>query len=229
LHPVVRVKICGLTRVDEALACAHAGADWIGLNLYPGSPRFVPEAKAASIVAALPPSVAAVGIFVDRPAAEIAEVAERLGLAIVQLHGREPPEVLHELGHLRVVRTFRLRQTDCWAEVNGYLDRAKALGRLPDAVLIDTYRPGTVGGTGEAIEDRILDGIPSLPRLILAGGLTAQNVAAKVARVRPWMVDVASGVENAPGRKDLDLVVAFVRAARSVPYGDPDSTDRKDR
>jgi phosphoribosylanthranilate isomerase len=226
---VVRVKICGLTRVDEATACAHAGADWIGLNFYPGSPRFVPEAEAALIVAALPQSVSAVGIFVDTPPAVVADVAARLGLAIVQLYGDGPADELRELDHLRVIRAFRLEHTGSWVKVNGYLERAQALGRSPDAVLIDTYRAGQAGGTGATIADDILDGIPPCPRLILAGGLTPHNVTAKVARVRPWMVDVASGVETAPGRKDLALVTAFITAAHSVPHGVPDSAHAPDQ
>jgi len=223
------VKICGVTRLDDALACASAGADWIGLNLYPGSPRFVPEAEAALIVAALPPSVCAVGIFVDRSPVEVADVATRLGLTIVQLHGHEPPEDLAELDRLQVIRAFRLEQADSWVEVNRYLDRAQALGRSPDAVLIDSYRSGQAGGTGATIADELLDGIPPLPRLILAGGLNPRNVAARVARVRPWMVDVASGVETAPGRKDLALVASFISAARSVPHAGLDSSQARGR
>jgi phosphoribosylanthranilate isomerase len=226
---VVRVKICGLTRVDEAMACALAGADWIGLNFYPGSPRFVPEAEAALIIAALPRSVSAVGIFVDKPPALVADIAARLGLAIVQLHGDGPAEELRELDHLQVIRAFRLEHAGSWGKVNGYLDQARALGRSPDAVLIDAYRAGQAGGTGATIADEILDGIPPFPRLILAGGLTSRNVAAKVARVQPWMVDVASGVETAPGRKDLALVTAFITAARSVPHGDLNSAQAPDR
>ena len=95
-----------------------------------------------------------------------------------------------------------------------YVARAQALGRVPDAILIDAHVPGQAGGTGTTVNEELLDCIPPLPRLILAGGLTAENVAAKVARVRPWMVDVASGVESAPGRKDPAKVAAFVRAAK---------------
>jgi phosphoribosylanthranilate isomerase len=213
---VVRVKICGLTRIDEALACAAAGADWIGLNLHPGSPRYIQPQEAARIVAALPEPVAAVGVFVDRAAAEVARVAEQLHLGIVQLHGQEPPEDLIALDHLRVVRAFRLASASDWRRVNEYLARAEALGRAPDAILIDSYVAGQPGGTGVPIAEEALDGIPPRHHLILAGGLTPENVARRVARVRPWMVDVASGVENAPGRKDPALVTAFIRATRSA-------------
>jgi phosphoribosylanthranilate isomerase len=214
--PVIGVKICGLTRVDEALACVAMGADWIGLNFHPGSPRYVPPEEAAAIIGALPASASAVGVFVDRPAIQVAELATRLGITIVQLHGQEPPEDLLALGSLQIIRAFRLDRAAAWSRVTEYLSRAGALGRVPDAVLVDAYVAGQPGGTGATVADEVLDSIPPLGRLILAGGLTPENVAERVARARPWMVDVASGVEKSPGRKDLARVAAFIRAARSV-------------
>jgi phosphoribosylanthranilate isomerase len=211
----VRVKICGVTCVDDAMACAEAGADWIGLNFHPASPRYLELSRAAEIIAVLPASLSVVGLFVDRPAREVAEVAGRLGLEIVQLHGHEPPSDLLALNHLQIIRAFRLKPASAWSEVTEYLDRAKSMGRLPDAVLIDAYVAGMPGGTGATIENDVLECVPPLPRLILAGGLTPLNVAERVARVRPWMVDVASGVESSPGRKDHARVAAFIRAARA--------------
>jgi phosphoribosylanthranilate isomerase len=213
---VVRVKICGLTRVDEAVACASLGADWIGLNFHPGSARYVAPEAARAIALALAGPATAVGIFVDRPAAEVAMLADRAGIGVVQLHGDEPPEDLLELGSLQVVRAFRLERASGWRRVALYLARAEALGRVPDAVLVDAQVPGQPGGTGVVIADEVLDSIPPLPRLILAGGLTPENVAERVGRARPWMVDVASGVESAPGRKDLARVEAFIRAVREA-------------
>lgn len=210
----VRVKVCGLTSVAEALACASAGADWIGLNFHPPSPRRIDLGLAAEVIAALPSSAQAVGLFVDRPPTEVAQVVDHLGLRIVQLHGQEPPEVLRDLTGIQVVRAFRLGNAEAVKEMKRYLRRAEDLGRAPDAVLIDGYAPNQAGGTGQMIGEDILDGLPPLPRLILAGGLTAENVAQRAARVRPWMVDVASGVESAPGRKDLARVAAFIRAAK---------------
>jgi len=215
-QPFVGVKICGLTSVEDGLACAAAGVDWIGLNFHPGSPRCITRAKAAAIIGVLPPSVAPVGVFVNRPAAEVADVAEYLGLEIVQLHGQEPVEDLLALGELQLIRAFRLGQPSDWRTVVDYLARAHSIGRVPDAVLIDAYVAGQPGGTGATVAADVLDCIPPLPRLILAGGLTPENVAAKVARVQPWMVDVASGVESIPGRKDPAKVTAFVKAARSA-------------
>jgi phosphoribosylanthranilate isomerase len=214
LHSRVRVKICGVTRLDDALSAADAGADWIGLNFQPASPRRVDTATARSIATALPKSVQAVGVFVNRPPSEIAETARQVGLSIVQLHGEEPPEDLLALKSLQVIRAFRLAGRESLGLILAHLLRCEALGRPPDAVLIDAYRPGLQGGTGLLIEDELLAELPPLPRLILAGGLTPENVAERVARVNPWMVDVASGVESAPGCKDTAKVAAFLRATK---------------
>jgi phosphoribosylanthranilate isomerase len=213
-HPEVLVKICGLTCVEDALACAELGADWIGLNFHPASPRYVDPDVASAIVEALPRRVTVVGVFVDRPVAEVAELADRVGLGTLQLHGHEPPEDLAALGRFRVVRAFRLCPAGGWAIISEYLARAEALGHPPDSVLVDAYVPGLSGGTGTTIDPSLLDDRPALPRLILAGGLTPENVAQRIARGRPWMVDVASGVESAPGRKDRASVAAFIRAVR---------------
>jgi phosphoribosylanthranilate isomerase len=221
-NSAVLVKICGLTCVEDAQVCVEMGADWIGLNFHPGSPRYVAHGVAADIIAALPDTVAAVGVFVDRPPIEVAEVAERLGLDIVQLHGREPPEDLLRLKPFRVIRAFRLGHPSAWKGVCDYVAQADALGRPLDGVLVDAYVGGQPGGTGVSIADDILDCRPHLPRLILAGGLTPRNVADRVARIRPWMVDVASGVESVPGRKDPDSVAAFIRAARGADRAEDD-------
>jgi phosphoribosylanthranilate isomerase len=210
----MRVKICGLTRIDQAVACADLGVDWIGLNFHPASPRYVQPEDAAAIVAALPASVSPVGVFVELPIAQVADFAARIGLKIVQLHGRESPEAIGLLRPLRVVKAFRLESYAAWARVVDYLAQAETLGCRPDAVLIDAYVPGKPGGTGRTIDSDLLESRPPLDRLILAGGLTPENVAEHVRRVRPWMVDVASGVESAPGSKDLSKVAAFVQAVR---------------
>jgi phosphoribosylanthranilate isomerase len=213
---VVRVKICGVTCVDDAVGCARLGADWIGINFHPGSPRYVAPEGAAAIVAALPTSARAVGVFVDRPAREVAGLANHLGIGIVQLHGEEPPEDVIELREFQIVRAFRMERASGWIHVTEYLERAAFLGRAPDAVLIDARVSGQMGGTGALITDDVLDAIPRMSGLILAGGLTPENVAARAERAQPWMVDVASGVESIPGRKDLTRVEAFISAVRSV-------------
>jgi phosphoribosylanthranilate isomerase len=219
--PEVLVKICGLTCVEDALACAELGADWIGLNFHPPSPRCVDPSRAESILAALPGHVTAVGVFVDRPAGAVAEVADRLGLDVVQLHGNESPEDVAALGRFKVIRAFRLRTAEGWTIVAEFLARTEALGRPPHGVLVDADVPGVAGGTGVTVDASVLDAVPPLPRLILAGGLTAENVGDRIRRVRPWMVDVASGVESAPGRKDSARVAAFIQAVRAAVAGQP--------
>ena len=131
----VKVKICGLTNPAEAVQCASAGADWIGLNFHPSSPRRVDISLAAEIVAALPEGCAAVGLFVDRPPGEVAETAERVGLRVVQLHGNEPAEDFLALRHLTVVRAYRLGDLGAVRMMTAHLDKADSLGRSPDAVL----------------------------------------------------------------------------------------------
>jgi phosphoribosylanthranilate isomerase len=214
--PRVRIKVCGLTSLSDALGCARAGVDWVGLNFHPASPRCIDPSLAAEIVSELPGTTEPVGLFVDRPPHEVAALAERVGLSIVQLHGNEPPSDLVSLGHLRIVRAFRLADSASVARMTTFLQEAAALGRLPDAVLIDAYVPGQPGGTGATIAWELLDRLPPLPHLILAGGLTPENVGERIARVRPWMVDVASGVESAPGRKDLARVDAFIEGVRRL-------------
>jgi phosphoribosylanthranilate isomerase len=215
----VRVKICGLTRVDEAVACVQAGADLIGLNFHSGSARFVDLSRAGEIIAAIARPARAVGLFVNRPADEVARIADQLGLVYIQLHGDEPPEDLRVLDRFSIIRAFRLGSVADIGAMNNYLERARAAGRSPDAVLVDAHVPGRVGGTATLVAEDVLAEIPPLPRLILAGGLTPENVAERVARARPWMVDVASGVESSPGRKDAVKVAAFIQAARRMPLG----------
>jgi phosphoribosylanthranilate isomerase len=215
-YRAVRVKVCGLTSVDEARACAALGVDWIGLNFHPPSPRYVDPRRASEIAAALPPEVSAVGVFVNRPPDEISDVAERVGLALVQLHGDEPPEHLRSLLHLRVVKAFRLDCGSAWERVSAYIACTHSIGAKLEAVLIDAYIPGIPGGTGQLVADDVFRHVPPLPPLILSGGLTPENVARRAAQVMPWMVDVASGVESAPGRKDLSKVAEFIAAARGA-------------
>lgn len=218
-HQAVRVKVCGLTRVDEALATAGAGVDWIGLNFHRPSPRCVEPGTAAAIVTALAETPArAVGLFVDRPVEEVAATARQVGLRIVQLHGEEPPEAVAALGRsgLTVVKAFRLADTAALERMNAYLTTCRRQGHEPDAVLVDAFVAGVPGGTGQMIPAELLAGLPRALALILAGGLNPGNVAERIAQVRPWMVDVAGGVESAPGRKDPRQVAAFVQAARGV-------------
>ncbi len=208
----VHIKVCGLTRREDVYACISAGVDWMGLNFHPTSPRGISRDVAAQLLSDLPPSITPVGLFVDRPAHEVAEYAADLSLPVVQLHGHEPPEDLLALGHLQIIRAFRLGDTASIQALTDYLARASALGRAPDYVLVDAHVANLPGGTGQSIPDRLLRLLPPHSRLILAGGLTPENVAERIQLARPWMVDVASGVESSPGIKDAARIKAFVDA-----------------
>lgn len=209
--PSIRIKICGLTRVDEAVHAAAAGADAIGLVFAPQSPRRLGVDDAGAIVRALPPLVARVGLFVDAPAAEVTRVLDATGIDTVQFHGGESPEFCAAFRpRVKVLKAFRVRGPETLAELEAYRGAA-------DGWLLDAYVPGVHGGTGSrfdwglAVRARAL-GWP----LILAGGLTPANVRQAVTGVQPFAVDVSSGVESAPGRKDPALVEALVGEARAA-------------
>jgi len=202
-----RVKICGITRAEDALAAARAGADAIGLVFYPGSPRAVIAAQAREIVASLPPFVTPVGLFVDASPGEIQAVLKAVPLALLQFHGDEPPAACRAPG-LPYIKAIRLRPgDDLAARARPYEDAA--------AILADAYLEGIPGGTGRTLDWSRLPASLARP-LILAGGLTPDNVAAAVARVRPWAVDVSGGVETAPGIKDAAKIAAFIRGVNGV-------------
>lgn len=210
----VRVKICGVTTPDDARHAAECGADAVGLNFYPKSPRFLDPQSAAAIVRALPPFTAPVGVFVGMPLRQVCAVAYQLGLRGVQTYDDRPPdEDPFPFAH---VPAFRVKDADGLEHVRRFVEEAKRLDRPPAAVLVDSHVDGQMGGTGHRAPWELLRGFdPGVP-LILAGGLTPENVAEAVTLVRPWGVDVASGVESAPGRKDPDRVVRFLRAVRGV-------------
>ncbi len=200
-----RVKICGITRTEDAAAAAALGADAIGLVFYAGSPRHVEVARAAGIAAELPVFVQAVGLFVDAGAAEIAAVLGRVRVDILQFHGDEPPADCRRFG-LPYIKAVRMRPgIDVRAEAERYHD-ARAL-------LLDAYRPGVAGGTGTTFAWGEVPARPGAP-ILLAGGLTPENVAEAIRAVRPYGVDVSGGVEAAKGIKDAARMAAFFAAVR---------------
>jgi len=213
-----QVKICGITSVEDALTVVEAGADAVGLNFYPKSPRYVRPELADRIAAVLPPTVVKVGLFVNATSGHVCQTFQRLGLDLVQLHGDEPPAYLAELGQLPVMRAFRLGHQGLEA-VGSYLGCARQLGCLPRLTLIDAHVKGVYGGSGEVADWQLLRTCwtdrqeKPIPPLVLAGGLTPDNVAEAIRTVRPAAVDVASGVESRPPRKDRRRVAAFVEAA----------------
>lgn len=199
------VKICGITRLEDALAAAEAGADAIGLNFCPQSPRFVSAETAAAIVAALPPTICRVGVFVDADRRQVEELAERLDLTALQFHGSELPGYCRGWKR-KVIKALRLRDAESAAAARRY---------EVAFVLADAYVEGRQGGTGQPVRRELLAGLDRA-RLILAGGLDPDNVAEAVRAVRPAGVDVASGVESAPGIKDHERVRKFIAHAKSA-------------
>lgn len=210
--PSVRIKICGVTTPEDACHAAHCGADAVGLNFYPKSPRFLDPHRAAAIVRALPAFAAPVGVFVGVPLRQVCAIAFQLGLRGVQTYDEQPPaEDPFPFAH---IPAFRVKDAAGLDHIRRFVEVTRTLGRPPAAVLVDSYVEGQLGGTGHIAPWELLRGFdPGVP-LILAGGLTPENVAEAVALVRPWGVDVASGVESSPGRKDPEKVARFVRAAR---------------
>ncbi len=215
-----RIKICGITTVDDAQMVAAAGADAIGLNCYPPSKRYVPPDLAGQIALALPAEVVRVGVFVGASADAIRETIDRMGLDMIQLHGDESPEFVGRLNRCvpaPVIRAFRLGP-DGVVPINKYLQQCAELACRVRMILIDAYEPGSYGGTGRTFDWTAVRSLSRAGRipLVLAGGLTPDNVAEAIRAGRPAAVDVASGVESSPGRKDERLVRAFVEAAQAA-------------
>ncbi len=197
-----RVKICGITRPEDAMAAVRAGADAIGLVFYPPSPRAVTASRAAQIIRELPPFVTTVGLFVNATAEAVAEVLENVPLDLLQFHGDETAAACE--GHGRpYIKALRMRpEVDLPA-----LDRQY---RSAAGLLLDSYQPGKPGGTGAPFDwGRIPE--PMRARIILAGGLTPDNVAAAIERIGPYAVDVSGGVEQEKGIKDEEKIRAFMR------------------
>ena len=213
----MRVKICGVTRVGDALAAAQLGADAVGLNFYPPSPRYVGRDRAREIRRTLPPLVEPVGLFVNADAVQVRETAEAVGLVTVQLHGEELPDVLAELDAFRLIKVFRIQDRDSLDEVSAYLEACDAIGRRPDALLFDVHDPELWGGSGKRFDWGVLTEAETFQPYLLAGGLTPDNVGQAIRVARPWGVDVASGVESSPGIKDPDRMRAFIDRAKGAP------------
>ncbi len=207
---MIRTKICGLTTLEDARHALDCGADALGLNFVPGTPRCLGEEAAAELAAGLPPFGTRVGVFVDESPDRVESIARRVGLDAVQLHGGDPPaECLRLIGRgLRVIRGLRVRGRAALEEA----------ARYPDCtILLDTFVPGELGGTGQAFDWSLAEELAAGREVILSGGLRPENVAEAVRRVRPWGVDSSSGVEGGvPGRKDPGRVMEFIERAREA-------------
>ena len=207
----LRIKICGITREEDAWAAIEAGADALGFVFVPGTPRFIEPGRAAAIMRSLPPFISRVGLFVNADPEHIRATVAEARLDTVQLHGDEPPEVgLSLLGPVRVIQAFRVQGPETLQRLPDYQKSA-------DAWLLDAYVPGTAGGTGARFDWNLAVQARELGHpLILAGGLKPENIAEAVRQVRPFAVDVSSGVESSPGRKDAEKIRELIDSARSA-------------
>lgn len=212
------IKICGITSVADAVMAAREGASAIGLNFYEASPRAVTLATAAEIIGHLQPFVDPVGLFVNATSQEVRRIAQPLGLRTIQLHGDTHPELIAELGEFSVLLAFPLADDAGMETILTFLQESDKQGRLPAAVLVDAHKKGLYGGTGKTAPWDVAGQLiqRSTTPVALAGGLTPKNVAQAIRTVRPWGVDVASGVEVAPGRKEAYKVKAFIRAVQEA-------------
>jgi len=205
---MTRIKICGITNLQDAQWAAQCGADALGFVLAE-SPRRIAPARAREILRRIEPFVTGVGVFVDLPAEEVKSLLGATGCAVAQLHGSEPPEYLDQLAPYAVIKAIR---------VGPALD-ATHVGRYKgvSAILLDTFVEGSAGGTGQRFDPKLAGALVQEGwRVIMAGGLTPENVADVVASVRPYGVDVSTGVERAPGSKDPEKVARFIAAVRAA-------------
>jgi phosphoribosylanthranilate isomerase len=209
------VKICGITSLADALSAVAAGADLLGFNFYPKSPRYLQPAACAGLVAGLRQrglaAVGLVGVFVNAAPLEIETILDQCGLDLAQLSGDEPPQTLVSLSQ----RAFKALRPPSGAALAAALAQLPARAQ-PPACLIDAYHPQSYGGTGQQADWSLARSVARQQPILLAGGLTPANVAAAIRQVAPWGVDVASGVEAAPGQKDPAKVAAFVKAAKGA-------------
>lgn len=204
---MVKVKICGITSLEDALTAVEAGADALGFVFYSASPRHIFPEQAAEIIRKLPPFVQTVGLFVNEDLSTVNSTADRCGLDIVQLHGEETPEYCGSIRR-RIIKAFRVRDITILEALLQY----QVAGYL-----LDAWSPAAHGGTGQTFNWEIaVEAVQSGQNIILAGGLTPENIAESIRQVRPYGVDVSSGVESAPGRKDAAKIKRFVGLAKQT-------------
>jgi phosphoribosylanthranilate isomerase len=205
---MVKVKICGITSAEDADAAIAAGADALGFVLYRKSPRFVEPTVARHIITGLPPFVLPVGVFVNEEAKVVRDLMDECGLALAQLHGDEPAAYCQNLGR-PALKALHLKDRDTFLALAEFQGRANVRG-----FVIDAFSDQAYGGTGQTVDWTLAAEAARSARILLAGGLTPANVAEAVRLVRPYGVDVSSGVEERPGKKDPAKVRAFIAAAR---------------
>ena len=209
-----RVKICGLTRPEDVQLAVELGADALGFNLYPKSPRYVDPRLITPLLRAMPPMVNAVGVFVDLRIRQVTALAYQLGLGSIQCFA--DMNDVDDWHPFRMMSVFRLKDENSILGIERYLEKCNALSRLPNAILVDSHVEGQLGGTGQTAPWHLLKGIHLSVPLVLAGGLTPDNVAEAIRIVGPYGVDVASGVEASPGQKDPEKMRRFIESVRSA-------------
>ena len=200
----VRIKICGIMNKEDAIAAAHFGADALGF-VFATSPRKVSAESAREIIKTLPPFVKTVGVFVDEDPERVSSIAARCGLDILQFHGSESVDYCNSFNR-RVIKAVRMQSRDELKNLSNYVD-------VVDGLLLDTYVPNKLGGTGITFDWELAVEARKYGRIILAGGLNPENVAAAIRMVKPYAVDASSGLERSPGVKDHEKMAQFIREA----------------
>jgi phosphoribosylanthranilate isomerase len=206
---MVKVKICGITNWSDARGAVAAGADYLGFNFYRESSRYIAPAAARRIVERLPVGVASVGVFVNEPEPEMLAIARRVGLDYVQLHGDETPEIVSRMRRsFRVIKAIRVRDSFRVAQLANF--------KRASSILLDGFDTRLRGGTGKSFNWKLAKNAGRKRQIFLAGGLTPENAAEAVSAARPFAIDVCSGVESRPGKKDAARMRALVTAVRPV-------------
>ena len=209
---LTKIKICGITNVEDAYAAVDLGADALGFIFVPNTPRYIEPQDAARVISKLAPFVTKVGVFADEPLENISQIIGTCGLNAIQLHGSETPEYCDNIrarGRAIIIKSFRVKGQNSLSPIPEY---------KVSAYLLDTYVKGKKGGTGETFNWNLAIEAKKYGRIIIAGGLTPGNVAEAVRHVQPYAVDVGSGVEAIPGRKDHAKIRAFIENVRSLFY-----------
>jgi len=202
---MVQIKICGITNIEDAMAVADSGADALGFVFHPASPRYVTPGRAREIIAVLPPAVCTVGVFVNLAAVEVLQIAELCGLDFIQLHGSETREYCRSFPRERLIKALSFRSEDEFAIMADYPVRA---------FLVDAHDPVRFGGTGRTCDWNVAHKAAARHPLVLAGGLGTKNILAALEAVRPLAVDLSSGVESAPGKKDHEKIRSVISAVK---------------
>jgi len=204
---MVKVKICGITNLNDAKAAVDFGADALGFVFFKNSPRYISPTDASSIIKNLPLFIAAVGVLVNESSADAERIVSETGIDIIQLHGDEPPEMC--CFSRRMIKAIRVKSLESLAPLEAYR-------KTVSAFLLDTYTPDTLGGTGRIFNWDVALEAKQFGRVILAGGLTPENVSDAVRHVNPYAVDVSSGVERGKGKKDYEKMRLFIERAKSA-------------